>query len=235
MTYGLIALKLILGLAALVIVTRVLGKKEMSQITPFDFVYALILGGLVEENLFKKKPASIWEMLFGIAVWAVLIYIVEKVTQKFDKMRPILKGREQSLIEDGEIQLDNLDKAELEMDQLRALLRQKGVFSLNQVKHAILETSGTISVMLKPEEQPVTYSGMDIKAPNSDISVIVVDEGKPRHENLKKIGKDEKWLVRSLKEHGINDLPNVFFAEWSETDGFFIQLNKKGNHGRLER
>ncbi|HAQ07557.1 MAG TPA: DUF421 domain-containing protein, partial [Bacillus bacterium] len=137
MIYLLLVLKLVIGLASLVIVTRFLGKKEMSQVTPFDFVYALVLGGLMEENLFSKSPSSIFEMVFGIAVWAILIFIVEKTTQKSDKLRPILKGKAEYLIEDGKIIIDNLEKAKLEMEQLRSLLRLKGIFSTNDVKDVI--------------------------------------------------------------------------------------------------
>jgi uncharacterized membrane protein YcaP (DUF421 family) len=154
MMYFMIAVKLVIGLAALIIVTRLLGKKEMSQVTPFDFVYAVVLGGLVEENLFKKSFSTIWEMLFGIGVWGLLIFVVEKTTQKSDNLRPILKGQAEPLVKNGEIQIENLNNAELEMEQLKSLLRLKGVFSMNDVKDVILETSGNISVLLKPQAQP---------------------------------------------------------------------------------
>jgi uncharacterized membrane protein YcaP (DUF421 family) len=228
MIYFMLALKLVIGLAALIIVTRLLGKKEMSQVTPFDFVYAVVLGGLVEENLFKKSPSSIWEMLFGIAVWGLLIFIVEKSTQKSDKLRPILKGQANPLVKNGEIQIDNLRKAELEMEQLKSLLRLKGVFSMNDVKDVLLETSGSISVLLKPEAQTATYAGLDVKAPRSDMAEIVMDEGKPVKLGLERIGKDEEWLYQKLKEEGIHKAEDIYFAEWSESDGFYIQQNSDG-------
>jgi uncharacterized membrane protein YcaP (DUF421 family) len=227
LVYPLLALKLIIGLAALVLVTRLLGKKEMSQVTPFDFVYAIVLGGLVEENLFEKAPSSILEMLFGIAVWALLIFIVEKTTQKSDKLRPLLKGSAQYLVKDGEVLKENLEKAELEMEQLKSLLRLKGIFSLNEVKDVMLETSGDISVLLKPESQPVTYSGLNVEPPRSSSPVFVIDEGKPVTKGLQRLGKDEGWLYKRLKENGITDISKIYFAEWSETDGFYIQLGNK--------
>ncbi|WP_186326619.1 DUF421 domain-containing protein [Cytobacillus oceanisediminis] len=223
MMYFMIAVKLVIGLAALIIVTRLLGKKEMSQVTPFDFVYAVVLGGLVEENLFKKSFSTIWEMLFGIGVWGLLIFVVEKTTQKSDKLRPILKGQAESLVKNGDIQIKNLNNAELEMEQLKSLLRLKGVFSMNDVKDVILETSGNISVLLKPQAQPPTYAGLDVHAPRTEIAETVVDEGKPVLKGLRNIGKDEKWLNQKLTEEGIQKLDEVYFAEWSESDGFFIQ------------
>ncbi|MEH7884616.1 DUF421 domain-containing protein [Bacillus sp. JJ1609] len=234
MVYPLLAVKLAFGLAALVIVTRLLGKKEMSQVTPFDFVYAIVLGGLVEENLFKKSPSSILEMLFGIAVWALLIFIVDKTTQKSDKLKPILKGTAKHLIKDGKILIKNLEEAELEMEQLSSLLRLKGVFSIKDVKEVILETSGDISVLLKAGVQPVTYEGLDIKPPKMEIPHFIVDEGKPVRKGLEKLGKDENWLYRTLKEYGVNDISKIYFAEWSETEGFYIQLCNSTNKNKTE-
>ncbi|MBT2756792.1 DUF421 domain-containing protein [Mesobacillus foraminis] len=224
MVYAMIALKLLVGLLALITVTRLLGKKQLSQVTPFDFVYALILGGLVEENLFEKKASSILEMLFGILIWAVLIFVFEKITQKSDKLRPILKGEAEVLIKNGIVNIDKLRKSELEMEQLRALLRQKGVFSLNDVKDVILETSGTISVLLKPEAQQVTYKGLNVKAPIQNPTQIVIDDGKPNQKGLKALNKDARWLKESLKKNGVQDLKNVYYAEWSQSDGFYIRL-----------
>jgi uncharacterized membrane protein YcaP (DUF421 family) len=228
LVYAMLALKLVLGLAALIIVTRLLGKKEMSQVTPFDFVYAIVLGGLVEENLFSKTTSSVWEMLFGIAVWGILIFIVEKTTQKSDKLRPILKGRAQPLVKDGEILIENLKKAELEMEQLKAMLRLKGVFSMKDVKDVILETSGNISVLEKPEAQTLTYAGSNLEAPANGIAETVIDEGKPVWKALKNLGRDETWLKARLADEGVGDIDDIYFAEWSEANGFYIQHKNRG-------
>ncbi|RSD29219.1 DUF421 domain-containing protein [Mesobacillus subterraneus] len=223
MVYPLIAVKLVIGLSALIAVTRLLGKKEMSQVTPFDFVYAIVLGGLVEENLFEKSPSTIWEMLFGIAVWGILIFIVEKATQKSDKLRPILKGRAEPIVKNGEVLIQNLEKAELEMEQLKSLLRLKGVFSMKEVKDVILETSGDISVLLKPEAQATTYAGLHVKAPSTDIPECVVDEGEISHKGLENIGENQEWLMEKLAEEGHKDVSSIYYAEWSEADGLYVQ------------
>lgn len=81
-----IGLKIIVGLAALLAVTRLLGKKEMSQLTPFDFIYALVLGGILEEGIYDPK-ITIWQILFGVVVWGLLIYLIELFTLKFDVVR----------------------------------------------------------------------------------------------------------------------------------------------------
>ncbi|WP_409288313.1 DUF421 domain-containing protein [Peribacillus sp. SCS-37] len=211
MIYLSIVLKLVVGLAALVVVTRLVGKKRMSQVTPFDFVYALILGGMVEETIYHTDH-TIPQMLFSVAVWGALIYSVEKLTQKFDKLRAPLKGSSQVLIRNGNVSIHELEKASLELEELRGMLRQKGVFSLKEVNYIILENSGDISVLKYPD-MPVV----------EEPSVLLVNEGHIHEDNLKQIEKGEEWLLNEIREEGIKDIKDVYYAEWSKPEGFFIK------------
>ncbi|WP_409298694.1 DUF421 domain-containing protein [Peribacillus sp. SCS-26] len=211
MLYLSIVLKLVAGLAALVVVTRLVGKKRMSQVTPFDFVYALILGGMVEETIYHTDH-TIPQMLFSVAVWGALIYSVEKLTQKFDKLRAPLKGSSQVLIRNGNVSIHELEKASLELEELRGMLRQKGIFSLKEVNYIFLENSGDISVLKYPETPVV-----------EEPSVLLVNEGHIHEGNLKQIEKDKEWLIHEISEEGIKDIKDVYYAEWSKPDGFFIK------------
>ncbi|WP_180955203.1 YetF domain-containing protein [Peribacillus deserti] len=211
MIYPSIVFKLLIGLAALVLVTRLLGKKRMSQVTPFDFVYALILGGTVEETIYHMDH-TIPQMLFSIAVWGILIYSVEKLTQKFDKLRAPLKGTSQALIKDGKVSISELEKANLELEELRGMLRLKGVFSLKEVNYVFLENSGDISVLKYPD-LPVT----------EEPSVLLVNDGKVHEDNLKEVGQNMEWLTENLKLEGIPEIKDIYYAEWSKPEGFFVK------------
>lgn len=214
--------KLIAGLLALLIVIRLLGKKELSQITPFDFVYILILGGLVEESIYDDL-VTVWEVLYMIALWAVLIYSIEKIVQKFDKTRPIIKGEPSVIIKNGELDLKALKENNLESEQLRTMLRQKGIFAIKDVKFAILETSGQLSVLHNELASPVTPDMLSIEPDPVSISHLVVDEGVIENRILKNIDKDEDWVREELAKLGYEDVSKIYYAEWSETDGFTIR------------
>ncbi|PLS18327.1 hypothetical protein CVD28_08370 [Bacillus sp. M6-12] len=209
--YPSIVLKLLIGLIALVFVTRLLGKKHMSQVTPFDFVYALILGGTVEETIYHQDH-TIPQMLFSIAIWGALIYTVEKLTQRFDKLRGPLKGSSQILIQDGKVSIEELEKANLELEELRGMLRQKDIFSLKAVKYVFLETNGEISVMKYKEHEET-----------EEPSILLVDEGRILEHNLQIAGKDREWLMRGLSKEGISNIKDIYYAEWSIPEGFFIK------------
>ncbi|WP_409273249.1 YetF domain-containing protein [Neobacillus sp. SCS-31] len=220
--YGMIALKLIVGYFALVVVTRLLGKKEMSQLTPYDFVFAILLGGIIEESIYDEK-VNIFHVLFGVALWGGISFIVEKLGEKYEKIRKPLTGTVSVLVREGKINHKQMKKNQMEMEQLRALLRTKGVFSLKDVRYVFMETGGQISVMKKASSDPVTPEMLKVNAEDVDPSLLLVDEGKIEEEELKIAGKDERWLREELKKEGITNIGEVYYAEWSPQQGFYIE------------
>jgi uncharacterized membrane protein YcaP (DUF421 family) len=217
-----IAIKLLLGLISLLVIMRVLGKKEMAQATPFDFIYALVLGGILEEGLYDSK-VSILHILFTFAVWAILIYAIEILVQRKDKLRAPIKGQPALLIENGNINIKAMDKNHMELEQLLSMLRGQGVFSLRDVKYAILETGGTLSVMKNAEAEPPTAKMMDIKPPSKEISILLIDEGAIEEENLKFAGKTSDWLLSEIEKLGYGKAEDIYYAEWNKEDGFYIK------------
>ncbi|MBS4219769.1 DUF421 domain-containing protein [Bacillus sp. FJAT-49711] len=220
-------MKLVLGLLALLIVTRLLGKKEMGQFTPFDFVYALILGALLEESLYDDK-ISIFQMLFGVAVWGILIYIVEVLAVKSSKIRRILKGDPSTIVRDGNLDMKAMKKNHIEMEQLRTMMREQGVFSLSEVRDLILEPGGNISIKKHPHTEPPTAKVLNIEVADEAPSILLVDEGRIKKENLLYAGKTSEWLQAEFQKEGYST-SEIFFAEWSDTNGFFIKTFEECN------
>lgn len=144
----LIGLKLIIGLIALLLVVRLLVKKSLSEITPFDLIYTLVLGGILEESIYDDK-VHLGQIIFALFVWAVLIYIIEQLVQKNRKFNRLLKSEPAVLIKDGVLNKTALTENHIEMEQLRAMLRQEQCFSVANVQQAVLETAGQISVLTK--------------------------------------------------------------------------------------
>ncbi|RHW32483.1 DUF421 domain-containing protein [Neobacillus notoginsengisoli] len=227
--YGTIALKLGVGFFALVVVTRLLGKKEMSQLTPYDFVFAILLGGIIEESIYDEK-VHIGHVLFAVTVWGLISYLVEKLAERFEWIRLPLKGKISVLIDDGEVNHKEMKKNQMEMEQLRALLRIEGIFSLKDVRYVFMETGGQISVMKKPTADPVTPSMLNIDPEGVDPSILLVDEGQIKEEELKKAGKDEVWLKEELKKEGAGNIKDIYYAEWSPQQGFLIRKYPKAEN-----
>ncbi|WP_087974635.1 DUF421 domain-containing protein [Oceanobacillus rekensis] len=220
-----ITIKVVIGLLGLLVVIRLLGKKELSQLTPFDFVYMLVLGGLVEDTIYDDL-VTVWEMLYAVALWAVLIFIIELIVRKFDKLRPIIKGEPSIIINDGVLDVKQLKKNKLESEQLRTMLRQQGIFSIKDVKFAILEPSGQLSIMEADSSTPVTAEMLNIDPGESTLSHLLVDEGRIEKKVLQSIGKDEKWLIDRLNKEGYSNVRQIYYAEWSKENGFVVKINE---------
>jgi len=214
--------KLTAGLIGVMIILRLLGPKEMAQITPLDFVYALILGSIVEESLYETTT-PFYHMLLMLAYWALLIYVIERFAMKNERFRRLTKGSSQLLINDGEIDEKVLNRNNMDVDEVRELLRMQGVFSLREVKHAIMEKSGMLSVIKHAEEEPPSRNQVLEDYKENAISYLFIDGGEIEHRALKAAGFDEDWLKDNIREETGKDIKDIFLAEWNDTEGFFIQ------------
>lgn len=230
--YGEIALKMAAGLVGIVVITRLLGKKEMSQVTPLDFVYAIVLGGIISNGMYLKH-ITIWETLFALVFWGLIIFIVEASTQKFDKWRSFLKGEPTIIIRKGRVDRRAMKRNMLETEQVRSLLRMQGIFSISEVEYAILENSGSLSVLPKASGQPVEKQEMLDDYPQSGLSYLLIEDGEINKESLKIIQKEKDWLLSEIKKQG-HVLENIFFAEWSEQGGFTIQEYEETETSRTD-
>lgn len=202
-----VALKLIIGLAGLVLVVRLVGKKALSDLTPFDIIYALVLGGILEEAIYEDK-VTVSHMLFGLFLWGALIYMIEVLLQKKDTATRRVKGKPSVLIYKGKMNLTEITANHFEMEQLRDMVRQQGCFSLREVSHLILEANGQSSLMRNEAE-------------GAAFSFLLIDEGEVEKDTLHSLDKDEAWLKEELQKNGFSDSKSIVYAEWSEEAGLY--------------
>lgn len=211
-----IGLELSIGLIGLLLVMRVLGKKTMAELTPFDLIYTLILGGIVEGAIYEQS-VHIGHVLFALSFWGTLIYVIEVIVQKQHRLSQVLKGIPSILVHDGQLNLTELAKNHIELEQLRSLLRSQNCFSLKEAKYVILETSGEVSVM----------KNKDVR---STLAVLLIDEGRIETKALESIEKSEEWLLEEINEKGYKKAEEIVYAEWSKEDGLYlVPYPKKAN------
>lgn len=219
--YLAVAVELIVGFLALFTITKLLGKNQLSQITPFDFISALILGELLG-NAVYDHATKLTEIIYATTIWGVLIFTLEGVTQKFAKTRKIFEGKPSIVIHKGLIYYKALKKNHLDINQLQSLIRQKGYFSLQEVEYAILETNGSISVLPKslvdvPKMQDLNLPGKPVNLP-----MTIIIDGRVLHDNMLELGMDDEWLRVQLQANNITDSKDVLYAEWNEGKPLFV-------------
>lgn len=222
MNYFQIFLELLVGYISIFLVVKFLGKTQINQITPFDFISALVLGNFVGETIFNNE-LEIWSLMFAIVVWGSLIYFTELFTQKSVTARKILEGKPSMLIREGQIIWKELKSNRVDINQLLQLLRGQGVFSVQDVEYALLESSGNLSVMKKSNLENPTYEDMKIHIEKASFPVVIIMDGELIKENLIECGLNIEWLDKELKNKKINHLKEVCIAEWKYGEELFIQ------------
>ncbi|WP_404294105.1 DUF421 domain-containing protein [Cytobacillus kochii] len=213
---------LFVGFIALFIMTKILGKSQISQITPFDFISAIVLGELVGNALYDENT-GISQMLFSVLLWTILILTTENITQKFRRTRKLLEGGPSIVIRKGKIEYGQLKKNHLDLNQLQELLRAKDIFSIRQCEFAFLETNGTITALKKPEYTTPTIEDLQLKYPKIKVPINIILDGEIVHENLNILGWDVKFLDEKLKKKGYTNVKEILYADWEKEDGLHIQ------------
>lgn len=224
---------LIFGFIALFTLTKILGKTQISQITAFDFISALVLGELIGNALFDEKT-GIPEIAFVVFIWGSLMYVTELITQKFKRSRDFLEGSPSIIMYNGKLIRDVMKKNKLDVNQLQHMLRAKDVFSLEEVQYAILETNGTISVLKKSDYQTPTRKDMQLSSNPVHLSTTLVNDGEIIYDNLYERNLTEEWLLEELKKQNYNDIKEVFHVEYQKDKDLIIFPLINRNHQKWD-
>ncbi|WP_101843505.1 DUF421 domain-containing protein [Halobacillus sp. Marseille-P3879] len=216
-----IAIESLFGFGALFVLTKTLGKSQITQITAFDFIAALVLGELVGNALYDKE-VGITQIAFAVFLWGLLIYITEVITEKFKGSRKTLEGSPSVVIDHGQIIREELKNNKLDINQLQHLLRSKDIFSVQDVLFAILETDGTISVMKKPAAETPTLQDLNLPLNRKGLPRMLVSDGEILWDNLKELGLDKKWLEAELHTQDFFTVKDVLIAEYTPGEQLFV-------------
>ncbi len=221
MTYLYIFVELGIGLIVLFAMTKLIGKTQISQITPFEFISALVLGELVGNAIYDKE-VSVLQILFAVIVWAALLVGIEWIEMKFLKLRGFLEGNPSIVVRHGMIDKKELKKNKMTINQLQNMLRQKNVFSFREVEYAILESNGMLTVLKKPEYDVPVRRDLGLTGRKVALPVTLINDGVVLEDNLKKSGYNMTWLEKQLRAQGYDKPEQVFYAEWDEERGMHI-------------
>ncbi|MDQ0230707.1 DUF421 domain-containing protein [Metabacillus malikii] len=225
--YVSVAIELVSGLFILFIMIKVIGRNQFSQITPFDFISALILGELVGNAVYDHET-NLGEIIFAAFIWGLLIYTIELITQKFMKARKLLEGEPSIVILKGELKYQALKKAKMDINQLQSLIRQQGYFSFEEIEYAILETNGMVSVLPKSKYDIPRFNDLQLPEKSVHLPITLILDGEIVSVNLKESRLEKQWLLDELAKQGITDYKSVVYAEWKPNQPVYaLQYEKK--------
>jgi uncharacterized membrane protein YcaP (DUF421 family) len=216
------SLRTLIGFSILLVLTRLLGKKQLGQLTIFTYITGIALGNIAGDMV-VHRDIKLSDGVAGLTVWAILTFVVEYISLKSSKARVFLDGEPTIVIKKGIIMQKALAAQRLNMDDLTMMLRVNHVFSIQDVDYAILEPNGQLSILKKPVLESVTKEDMQIQ-PKSRIylpSEIIVD-GKLVAKNLKELNLNTEWLDKQIQQAGLTAMKEVFFAELQSNGSLYI-------------
>ena len=185
------------------VIMRLMGKREIGQMQPFDLVIAIMIADLASIPI-ADTGIPIYNGIVPILGLLLLQLLISTINLKSIKMRAIICGQPAILIYRGKIQEKTLKKEKFTINELQERLRQNNVFSIGDVEYAILETSGQVTIIQKPSKRNLTPEDMQIEPEYEGIPYDLVIDGIIMRENLKKIGRDYNWLKKQTKKFGIS-------------------------------
>jgi len=210
-------LRATIGFFVLLILTRIIGKKQMGQFTIFTYITGIALGNIAGDMV-VHKDVTLADGITGLTVWTLFTLIVEFISLKLSKARILLDGEPAIVIKKGEIMQDTLTANRLNMDDLTMLLRTNNVFSIAEVEYAILEPNGQLSVMKKQDKKANS---------NFCIPTEIIVDGALVEKNILELGLDNLWVDNLLKQAGITSAKDVFYAELQGDGSLYISKKTK--------
>ncbi|MFD1168388.1 DUF421 domain-containing protein [Oceanobacillus caeni] len=211
-----VILRSLILMIVLFTITKILGSKQLSQMNVFEYVTGVVLGGIVAIHTFDPNSHIIYAII-AMLIWFFVPFAAQKIALKSKSFRNFVEGKSTVFIQDGKIMEDNLKKQGYSTDDLLEKLRQRDVFLADDVEFAVLEPDGTLNVLPKRENRPLTAKDLGIKlAPQKEPQTVIMD-GKVLYESLANLNLNLAWLETELEKLNIS-IENVFLGQ-ADTDG----------------
>lgn len=221
----------VLGLSAasllvLFLLTKLVGNKQISQMSMFDYVVGITIGSVAAE-MATGIDKNGWIAVIAMAVYALFAAAISLTSNHSLKLRRIFAGRTIVLMSDGVLYRENLNKARLDLNEFLSQCRLSGYFDINEIDTAFFEPNGRVSVLPRTETQPAAAKDAGVKTNAAEVPKNVIIDGVLLPQNLEQCQKDEKWLLSQLKSKGYDGFKDVFLATLKK-DGTLSVFSGKG-------
>jgi len=199
------------------ILVRLMGKRTVAQLSPFDLIFMIILGSAIAIPL-EEHGMSLTHGIVPVVITALLNYLLAILITKNRKIENFIQGTSRVLVRKGEVILANLKKERITMADLLILLREQGVTNINEVEEATIEPNGKLSVIKKKYMQSVTPKDLGLWSNEGIFPTIMIDQGEVIKDNLDRLGVCIEQMIRQLNQKGITRLKDIS-AAWIDEEG----------------
>ncbi|MGN0354804.1 MAG: DUF421 domain-containing protein [Muricoprocola sp.] len=211
------------SIISMFILTKLMGYRQMSQMSMFDYVNGITIGSIAAEMATSLEESFV-QPLTAMIVYAFAALFLSWMSSHSIRVRKVVEGKPLVLLNNGELYWDNLRKAKIDVSEFLVQCRVNGYFDVSKLQTAILEGNGKISFLPKVSDRPMTPSDMNL-SPKQDYMVAnVILDGNIMKKNLQHIGKDEKWLLNQIKAQGADGVEEVLLATCDREDQVSVFL-----------
>lgn len=200
----------LLSAAALFIIAKLMGHKQIAQLDFFDYICGITIGSIAAELATElEKP---WKPLIAMIIYGAISIGLSIITNKLPKIRKYINGSPTIIMNGGKLYRKNMKKARLDLSEFMVMCRQEGYFNLNDIQTAIFEYNGKLTVLPVSDKRPVNPFDMNLTPQPEYINTEVIMDGRILDENLKRLGLDLKWLQNQLELQGFHNAKEVYLG-----------------------
>ena len=211
-----VVLTSLLSVAALFIVTKIMGHKQVSQLDFFDYVCGITIGSIGAELATELESPE--KPLIALIIYGITSIVLNLLAHKIPRMRKYINGTPTILMDNGKLYRKNLKRSKLDLSEFMLLCREQGYFDLNEIQTAIFEHNGKLSVLPKSEKRPLTPTDMNIATKQTHIGIEVIMDGRIMSENLSRMGRNDAWLNKQIKLQGYKNAKEIFLGIYRAED-----------------
>lgn len=193
----------LVSLIVLFLITKAIGKKQVSELSLFDYVIGISIGNFAAEMIMNFDN-NFYNGIVAMITFGLVAWLVSYFTMKSMFLRRVIIGTPTVLIQNGKIIEKNLRKMMIDINDLLEQCRSNGIFDINEIEYAIMEANGKVSILPKKEYSPLIVKDMNLKLEKNDLVSNVIIDGKIMISNLENSGKEKEWLLKELKVKGKN-------------------------------
>jgi uncharacterized membrane protein YcaP (DUF421 family) len=205
-----------LSVAALFLITKMMGHKQVAQLDFFDYVCGITIGSIGAELATELESPE--RPLIALGIYGMASILFNLFAHKLPKTRKYINGTPTILLNHGNLYRENLKKAKLDLSEFMLLCREQGYFDLEEIQTAIFEHNGKLSILPKGENRPATPKDLNIEVKPAHIGVEVIMDGRIMGENLSRMGRNEKWLEKKIKAQKFKSPKEIFLGIYHSDD-----------------
>lgn len=221
MEYLIITLRIISVMALFLFLILKTGRRKIAELPVYDFISMIVLGSVIGADIAEPNTPHL-PILFAVVLIVALQYLVSSLLINHKRFARKITFGPTVVIQNGQFIKSNMERLKYPIENVLMALREKDIFDLNEVEYAIVEGSGSISVLKKSQFLPLTPSDMKLNPGVKGLFVPLIVDGKVQDSNLQHLKRDRPWLASQLAQAGVQNFSEVFYADCNSEGRLYV-------------